>query len=86
MDLWKQQCLDLDVVVKEGHLMLQQQSSGQAVAFDEKLGNLNVEWHTVIQVGKRKSKVKVKCGKTLRKHGWYFMPFVSNWILRVIFE
>ena len=57
MDLWKQQCLDLDVIVKEGHLMLQQQSSGQAVAFDEKLGNLNVEWHTVIQVrkGKRKS-------------------------------
>jgi len=55
VDLWKQQCLDLDVVVKEGHLMLQQQSSGQAVAFDEKLGNLNVEWHAVIQVGKRKS-------------------------------
>ena len=51
MEVWKQQCLDLDVVVKEGHLMLQQESSGQAVAFDEKLGNLNMEWHTVIQVG-----------------------------------
>lgn len=51
VEVWKQQCLDLDVVVKEGHLMLQQESSGQAVAFDEKLGNLNMEWHTVIQVG-----------------------------------
>lgn len=48
--MWKQQCLDLDVVVKEGHLMLQQESSGQAVAFEEKLGDLNTEWHTVIQV------------------------------------
>ena len=50
MDLWRQQCLDLDVVVKEGRLMLQQESSGQAVAFEEKLGDLNTEWHTVIQV------------------------------------
>ena len=30
--------------------MLQQESSGRAVAFEEKLGNLNTEWHTVIQV------------------------------------
>ena len=30
--------------------------------------------------------MKVKCGKTLRKHGWYFMTFVSQWLLRVVFE
>ena len=30
--------------------MLQQESSGRAVAFEEKLGNLNTEWYTVIQV------------------------------------
>ena len=30
--------------------MLQQESSGQAVAFEEKLGDLNTEWQTVIQV------------------------------------
>ena len=36
--------------MKEGHLMLQQESSGQPVAFEEKLGDLNTEWQTVIQV------------------------------------
>ena len=63
MDYWKQQCLDLDVVVKEGHLMLQQESSGQAVAFDEKLGNLNLEWHTVVQDVEEKKKSVEKTAK-----------------------
>lgn len=63
VDYWKQQCLDLDVVVKEGHLMLQQESSGQAVAFDEKLGNLNMEWHTVIQDVEEKKKSIEKTAK-----------------------
>ena len=30
--------------------MLQQESSGQPVAFEEKLGDLNTEWQSVIQV------------------------------------
>ena len=63
VDYWKQQCLDLDVVVKEGHLMLQQESSGQAVAFDEKLGNLNMEWHEVIQDVEEKKKSIEKTAK-----------------------
>ena len=67
MDLWKQQCLDLDVVVKEGHLMLQQESSGQAVAFEEKLGDLNMEWHTVIQVR-----------FNTNRGDWYFVMEVNN--------
>lgn len=29
--------------------MVQQQSSGKAMAFEEQLGNLNCEWKTVIQ-------------------------------------
>lgn len=62
VDIWKQQCLDLDVVVKEGHLMLQQES-GEAVAFDEKLNNLNSEWHTVIQDVEEKKKSIEKTAK-----------------------
>ena len=49
--------------MKEGHLMLQQESSGQAVAFDEKLGNLNMEWHTVIQDVEEKKKSIEKTAK-----------------------
>ena len=63
VDIWKQQCLDLDVVFKEGHLMLQQDSSGASVAFDEKLGSLNMEWHTVILDVEEKKKTIEKTAK-----------------------
>ena len=43
--------------------MLQQESSGQAVAFDEKLGDLNMEWHTVIQDVEEKKKSIEKTAK-----------------------
>lgn len=56
MDSWKEQCFDLDVVLKEGHLVLQQKSSGKEVAFDEQLGNMSEEWNTVIQDVQEKKK------------------------------
>ena len=60
---WKELCFDLDVVVKEGHLMLQQKSSGKAVAFEEQLGNMNEDWNTVIQDVQEKKKHIEKTAK-----------------------
>ena len=68
MDHWKEQCFDLDVVLKEGHLMLQQKSSGKAVAFEEQLGNMGEEWTAVIQdVQERKKNIE-----TTAKKWWDF--------------
>ena len=52
--------------------MLQQESSGQAVAFEEKLGDLNTEWQTVIQVW--------DC--PLSPNSIFF--FYATWFLRVM--
>ena len=83
VDLWKQQCLDLDVVLKEGHLMLQQESSGQAVAFEEKLGDLNTEWHTVIQVWLGKlNYVRLILMALADTHRGLLLIRVSDWLSR----
>lgn len=44
--------------------MLEQKSSGKAIAFDEQLGNLNQEWQTVIQDVEEK---KISIEKTAKK-------------------
>ena len=61
---WSEKCQDLDVVFKDGHLMLEQKSQGGSVAFDEKLKNLDDNWkHVLSQVETQKHEVEVTARK-----------------------
>ena len=54
----------MDVVVKDGHLMLQQKALGESVAFEEELKSLDDKWKRVLtQVEAQKHEVEVTARK-----------------------
>jgi hypothetical protein len=57
---WSEKCQDLDVVFKDGHLVLEQKSLGESLAFDEELKNLDDHWKQVLnQVETQKHEVEM---------------------------
>ncbi len=61
---WSEKCQDLDVVFKDGHLMLEQKSLGESLAFDEELKSLDDNWkHVLNQVEVQKRDVEVTARK-----------------------
>lgn len=55
----KQKCHDFDVVTKNGHLMLEEKSQGNFVAFDKELKTLDTKWkHVLERVESQKKEVE----------------------------
>lgn len=64
MQDWSERCQNLDVVVEDGHLVLQQKSQGESLAFDEELKSLDDKWKDVFrQVETQKQEVEVTARK-----------------------
>lgn len=64
IDEWGKKYQDLEVVVKDGHLMLQQKSGGECMVFEEEYKCLGEKWKTVLsEVKTQKKEVEVTARK-----------------------